>query len=160
MPDVQRRTDQQVQLTLQQCVGELCRVPRHHFQADAGPALVDACNDSGEQQPGRGGSQADSYQAGVPGGHAPYLPSQPLCLVGEGRRPPGDEERQVRRTRLAATAVEQRCAELVLEVRNPIAQRGLGDAEHRGRLAQAAGLADHPYIEEIPDVHSPPFLCA
>jgi hypothetical protein len=97
LPDVQRRTDQQVQLTPQQCFGELGRVPRHHFQADVRPALVDACNDSGEQHPGRGGSQADSHEAGVPGGHAPYLPSQPLRFVGEGLGSPRDEEREIGR---------------------------------------------------------------
>ena len=154
VPGVQWRTDQQIQLALQQCFGKLCCVCRHHFQADPGPALVDFGNDAGEQQPGGCRPEADSNETAAPGGHALYFPGQPLCLVGEGCCPPGDEESQVRWTRLAATAVEQRCAELVLEVRNPIAQRGLRDAQHRGRLAQAAGLADHPYIEEVPDVHA------
>jgi cell division protein FtsL len=59
---------------------------------------------------------------------------------------------------MAAASVKQERAQLVLEVRNAIAERRLGDAEHRGRLAQAAGLADHANVEQVADVQRLPSI--
>ena len=68
----------------------------------------------------------------------------------------GDEQREIRRPRLAAAAIEEARAELVLEMRDPVAQRRLGDTKDHRSLAQASRLADHLDVQKVSNVHVMP----
>jgi len=155
---VQRRADDHVELAFDQALGELAGRGRQHVEADVRKLVSDADHDVGEHDARRHRRNADPDQTAPARRQALRFLGQPTGLVGHRGRAAGNEQRKVGWLRLAATAVEQRRTELVLEVRDPVAERGLGNAEHCGCLAQAACLADHPDVQEIADVHEVP-LC-
>jgi len=70
-------------------------------------------------------------------------------------RPHGGAEPGQARPRLA---VEQRCAEFVLELANRVGQRRLGNAAAPGGAGEVQLLARREKIDDLPDFHAAPSI--